>query len=91
MQTSPGVEPANLSRIVLADDDEDDRQFFEEALSDVHPNAVLTTAKDGEELIFILKNYHTPELIFLDLNMPRKNGIECLREIRSNTSLQNIR
>ncbi|HEY0744822.1 MAG TPA: response regulator [Chryseosolibacter sp.] len=78
------------SRILLADDDADDRELFEEALSDIHPNAVLTTAQDGEELMFILNNYHKPDLLFLDLNMPRKNGKECLHEIATNPELKNI-
>lgn len=78
------------SRILLADDDADDRELFEEALSDIHPNAVLTTAQDGEELMFILKNYHKPDLLFLDLNMPRKNGKECLHEIAKHPELKKI-
>jgi CheY-like chemotaxis protein len=90
MRNQNGVHPTNFSRIILADDDEDDRELFEEALSDIHPNAVLTTAKDGEELMFFLKNYHKPDLVFLDLNMPRKNGKECLQEIKKNHELQKV-
>lgn len=78
------------SRILLADDDADDRELFEEALADIHPDAVLTTAQDGEELMFILKNYHKPDLLFLDLNMPRKNGKECLHEIVKHPELKKI-
>ena len=78
------------SRILLADDDADDRELFEEALSDIQPNATLTTAQDGEELMFILQNYHKPDLLFLDLNMPRKNGKECLLEITNNPALKQI-
>jgi CheY-like chemotaxis protein len=90
MQNQPGVISGIPSRILLADDDADDRELFEEALSDIHPNAVLTTAQDGEELMYILRNYHTPDLIFLDLNMPRKNGKECLHEIVKNPTLKKI-
>ncbi len=78
------------SRILLADDDGDDRELFEEALSDIQPNAVVTTAQDGEELMFILRNYHKPDLLFLDLNMPRKNGKECLYEIVKHPELSKI-
>ncbi|HEY0652570.1 MAG TPA: response regulator [Chryseosolibacter sp.] len=78
------------SRILLADDDADDRELFEEALSDIYPQAVLSTAQDGEELMFILHNYHKPDLLFLDLNMPRKNGKECLYEIARDPELKKI-
>lgn len=90
MQNHNGVNSRTPSRILLADDDADDRELFEEALSDIHPNAVLTTAQDGEELMFILRNYHKPDLLFLDLNMPRKNGKECLHEIVKTPELKNI-
>jgi CheY-like chemotaxis protein len=90
MQNHTSFKPLMPSRILLADDDADDRELFEEALSDVHPNAVLTTAQDGEELMFILKNYHKPDLLFLDLNMPRKNGKECLHEIVKHPDLKKI-
>lgn len=90
MTNHNGVNSRTPSRILLADDDADDRELFEEALSDVHPSAVLTTAQDGEELMFILRNYHKPDLLFLDLNMPRKNGKECLHEIVKTPELRNI-
>ena len=90
MQNRTSFKTFNPSRILLADDDADDRELFEEALSDIHPNAVLTTAQDGEELMFILKNYHRPDLLFLDLNMPRKNGKECLYEIVKHPELKKI-
>jgi CheY-like chemotaxis protein len=90
MQHHTSFLPSIPSRILLADDDADDRELFEEALSDVHPNAVLTTAQDGEELMFILQNYHKPDLLFLDLNMPRKNGKECLKEIAKDPVLKKI-
>jgi CheY-like chemotaxis protein len=90
MQQQTSFIPKTPSRILLADDDADDRELFEEALADIHPNAVLTTAQDGEELMFILQNYHKPDLLFLDLNMPRKNGKECLREIVKDPGLQQI-
>lgn len=90
MRDFTAMRSGNPSRILLADDDADDRELFEEALADIQPNAVLTTAQDGEELMFILTNYHKPDLIFLDLNMPRKNGKECLAEIANHPTLKKI-
>ena len=78
--------------ILLADDDEDDRQFFIDAVSSIAPSVKLTTAHDGEELINKLKKNKSelPDFIFLDLNMPYKNGLECLKEIKSMELLKNI-
>ena len=83
-----------VKTIFLADDDADDRIFFEEALLDVNQPTTLTTATDGAELMDNLEKTVNkpppPHLIFLDLNMPRKNGFECLREIRETPRLKDI-
>src|SRR5688572_30753539 len=78
--------------ILLADDDEDDRQFFTDAVSSIAPAVKLTIVQDGEELINKLKRNiaELPDFIFLDLNMPFKNGMECLKEIKSVEFLKNI-
>ncbi|KAF2508311.1 response regulator [Flavobacterium foetidum] len=75
-------------RIYLADDDMDDRALFAEALSQVDPNAILTEAEDGIFLMDLLNNSDTlkPDIIFLDINMPRRNGMQCLEMIRSEES-----
>ena len=81
----------SLSNIFLADDDPDDRQLFEEALKHVSEITNLTIAKDGEDLMNILGKPATrPNIFFLDLNMPRKNGLQCLREIKKNEKLKDI-
>lgn len=71
--------------ILLAEDDEDDRQFFREAIERMNLNTHLEMVTDGVFLIEYLKNNpeKKPHLIFLDLNMPRKDGFECLHEIRN--------
>jgi len=78
--------------IILADDDEDDRFFFEEALSELPHEFELATAVDGMDLIELLRNSNPiPDLIFLDLNMPRKNGVETLTEIMSDPMFINAK
>ena len=79
--------------IYLADDDEDDRLIFAEALSEVKfPTITLLTAEDGNKLITALTGRHTlPDLVFLDLNMPKKDGREALKEIKADPRLKNIR
>jgi CheY-like chemotaxis protein len=80
------------SSIFLADDDEDDCILFKDALREVGYGIELIISYDGEELMNTLDQKVPPEprLIFLDLNMPRKNGIECLREIRNTDKLKSI-
>lgn len=78
--------------ILLADDDRDDRYFFDKALKDLPIQTRLTTAEDGEMLMAYLLKYSEklPDVLFLDLNMPRKNGLECLVEIKSNEKLKKL-
>lgn len=77
--------------IMLADDDEDDRMLFYDAVTEINTNVQLNMVKDGEELMLFLSHSITlPEIIFLDLNMPCKNGFECLTEIRNNKALHDI-
>lgn len=70
--------------IYLADDDEDDRELFVDALREVDPSVILTQAEDGVQLMEILSSIKDPipEILFLDINMPGKGGFECLEEIR---------
>ena len=78
--------------ILLADDDNDDRAFFNNALKELPLSTHLTTVNDGEQLMnYLSKNSEKlPDILFLDLNMPRKNGFECLCEIRENKNLDGI-
>ncbi|WP_426485220.1 response regulator [Flavobacterium sp. 2] len=79
------LERQNSQRyIYLADDDADDRELFVDALGEVDPSVVLTQAEDGLQLMEILSTISdpVPEILFLDINMPGKNGFECLEEIR---------
>lgn len=78
-------------RVLLADDDADDRDFFVDAVSEVAPNVKVETVNNGEQLINHLLNATAlPHIIFLDLNMPVKDGQECLGDIRKNDRLSKI-
>lgn len=77
--------------IVLADDDEGDRLLFEEAMGELKIIHTVHLVNDGMQLMeYLAKIEIMPHLIFLDLNMPRKNGMECLKEIRSNANFNTI-
>lgn len=82
----------NKISIFLADDDADDCMLFEDALREVSEATELTTASDGVELIKLMEDtvLTKPDVIFLDLNMPRKNGIECLQYIKSHVAWKDI-
>ncbi len=80
-------------RILLADDDIDDCDLFATALVMLEEKYSFTTVHDGNQLIQYLKTCMVtslPDIIFLDLNMPCKNGYECLVEIKSNDKWKNI-
>jgi CheY-like chemotaxis protein len=75
--------------VYLADDDEDDRLIFSEALTEIKTHTItLLTTVDGNQLISSLnERVSLPDVVFLDLNMPNKNGKEALLQIRSNPRL----
>ena len=83
------VTPLNL---LLADDDTDDCIFFKEALEELPVVAKLTTVNDGVQLMLHLteKTETLPHALYLDLNMPRKNGYDCLTEIKQKPKLKTI-
>lgn len=78
-----------LRNIIFCEDDEDDRIFFKEILQDYNPSLQVEFLSSGTRLMQLLKDF-VPDLLFLDLEMPFKNGLECLVEIRSNQFLKNL-
>jgi two-component system response regulator len=84
--------------VLIADDDPDDRLMTSEALIQSLTPSKISFVEDGEELLDFLHqrgkytegNVTHPDLILLDLNMPKKNGIEALKEIKSDHELKHI-
>jgi CheY-like chemotaxis protein len=78
--------------ILLADDDVDDRFFFDKALKEIPIDTDLVTVYNGEQLMKYLgeNTDNLPDLLFLDLSMPRKTGFECLSEIKENMKLKDL-
>ncbi|RZJ67557.1 MAG: response regulator [Flavobacterium sp.] len=78
--------------ILLADDDEDDRLFFKDAIDSLKLDTELKVAHDGEKLMHYLEDESNelPHILFLDLNMPCKNGFECLESIRGSERLKHL-
>ena len=78
--------------ILLADDDKDDCMFFQEALEELQLSTQLTAIHDGDQLMQLLtkKSGGFYDVLFLDLNMPRKNGFTCLTGIKRSEKLRSL-
>lgn len=81
-----------IIHVLLADDDEDDRDFFKEAFDEIKLKTTVTTVMDGVELLEYLSrpDIVLPHILFLDLNMPRKGGMDCLQEIKCEDRFKDI-
>src|SRR5690606_26362000 len=95
-RSGPMIEQSKPISILMADDDPDDRILTKDALEEAHLANDLRFVEDGEELLDYLyrRGKYTdpasaprPGLILLDLNMPRKDGREALRELKSDPCL----
>lgn len=78
--------------ILLADDDRDDQVCFIKALKMLPILAQFAAVDNGEKLMeYLFRNFEKlPDILFLDLNMPRKNGFECISEIQLNPRLRQL-
>jgi len=77
--------------ILIVDDDADDLQFFADAAAEIDPNIDCITAYNGIEALQVLETSGSrPDYIFLDLNMPRMGGKQCLKHIKSHPVFQSI-
>ena len=80
------------TNLFLAEDDVEDIEFFTNIISDISPDIKISVANNGIQLMGFLENSkQLPDLIFLDLNMPLKNGIECLQEIKNTAIWKRIK
>lgn len=76
--------------ILLIDDDKDELEIFTNALNRIPVDFVCTQVLNAEEAIQTLR-HQTPDFIFIDYNMPLKNGIECLEDLKKIKELENTR
>lgn len=78
--------------VLIVDDDADDRMFLEQALRQIGYTQHIEFLEDGEELMDYLTRPDSdlPNLVILDLNMPRKNGLQALQEIKANPQLRRL-
>jgi CheY-like chemotaxis protein len=78
-----------VRNVILAEDDVDDQNIFQIALQEVDPMIKLQFASNGNQLLELLQA-SKPDMVFLDLEMPYKNGLECLVEIRNNATISRL-
>jgi CheY-like chemotaxis protein len=79
-------------KLLLVDDDSDDTELFSEAVSEVDSSVLCHCASDGKEILEKLseKKIDTPDLIFLDINMPEMSGWQFLERVKGNQRLKDI-
>ncbi|MGV9004941.1 response regulator [Flavobacterium sp.] len=76
---------------MIIDDDEDDKFFFKEATEAMNTSCECLEASDGVDALKQLRKIEIlPNFIFLDVNMPRMDGRECLTELKKDEKLKNI-
>lgn len=81
-----------ILRILLAEDDPADRLLFRNAFNEIDLHTELEIVNNGEELLNYLfaDGNKLPHLLFLDLDMPKKNGMQCLKEIKNSLELKEL-
>jgi CheY-like chemotaxis protein len=86
------MEQPDSKCILFVDDDEDDRMLFESAVTHVDHTVRIVKAADVPTALGYLNDSTTPRpsVIFLDLNMPKKTGFECLEELKKDQHFKNI-
>lgn len=87
-------QPMRIGRlnIMLAENDRDDRYLFGKVLKDMPNTGHVTLVPDGKQLMtYLSKNSdHLPDLLFLDIDLHKKTGFECLYEIKADMRLKDI-
>jgi CheY-like chemotaxis protein len=77
--------------VLTVDDDAEDIEIFLEAIKEINDSIICITAHNGlEALDYLHSDLEPPDFIFLDINMPKMNGKDCLTEIRKNPAFNNI-
>jgi CheY-like chemotaxis protein len=74
---------ASLETVLYIDDDPDDQEFFIAGLMASRPNAKCFVAKDSKTALEVIESIPLPNFIFIDLHLPRVNGIELLKRLKT--------
>lgn len=88
LASKPSLTPV-ITRILLAEDDIDDQNIFQLAVEEINPSLDVNFVSNGKELLDLLQK-DKPNILFLDLEMPYKNGLQCLVEMKNDPELEKI-
>ncbi|HZH63335.1 MAG TPA: response regulator [Flavisolibacter sp.] len=92
LSSQPIPSTVKLKSLLLAEDDTEDAEIFRDILNDISSGINLLVVANG---LLLMNHLHTteelPDIIFLDMNMPLKNGLQCLREIKDFEKWQHVR
>lgn len=88
LASKPSLIPV-ITRILLAEDDIDDQNIFQLAVEEINPSLDVNFVSNGKELLDLLQK-DKPDILFLDLEMPYKNGLQCLLEMKNDPELEKI-
>lgn len=80
-----------MKTILLVEDDDDDVYLFKQALADIQEDIKIMAVGNGVECMKLLRESPLPDLVFMDINMPLKNGLVCLEEIRNEKKLSRLK
>ena len=76
--------------VIYVDDDEDDRDIFTEVIRAVRPDLELVLAKDGTDALHQLKTVGNPVCMYIDMNMPKMNGMQLLAALKAQPQFKSI-
>jgi CheY-like chemotaxis protein len=81
-----------VQNILIVDDDDEDIELFCEAVNEINPNIICNSVGNGKDALKMLlrEGAKLPDYIFLDMNMPKMGGKQCLKEIKKNIILKDI-
>jgi PleD family two-component response regulator len=88
-ETMNTVDNLPIETVILADDDQDDKDFFDSAMKEINPSIKIFNVPNGKELMRLLDSF-VPDMVFLDLDMPVMNGLECLVAIAKKPELEKM-
>jgi CheY-like chemotaxis protein len=82
--------PRKRPIVLYVDDDRDDQELFTEIVKEIDPDIDCVIATDGVDALLLLPQIDTPACIFIDVNMPRMNGLELLKTIKGHPVYSSI-
>lgn len=81
---------SQIKTVIYVDDDEDDRDIFTEVIRAVRPDLRLVLAKDGSDALTKLRDFSNPICMYIDMNMPKMNGMQLLALLKEQPQFKSI-